>query len=262
MTHVQNKSIENQYIEACRKDDLTTVKNILNSQYFKNYPKQQFFLEQGLISAARYSLDIVEYLTTSPELSIHADPNTGEGHALRMASMANKDVVEFLTTSPKLKTHPQFTYYGEDNEHDCFLIALAEGPIEIVKFYLESEKLLPHPSLSLKYEYRGNALDIACNAGNLPVIKYLLEEKGLKDEPSVDLSSSDYLLKFDRRGYNRNVVYADIIDYFCFSPTLEKHADLSVIKEMLAYKAAKIGDLNVLKYLYKKFGNEDRKSVV
>lgn len=66
-------TIENSYLLACRKNDLPTVKNILAGEYFKEFKNKQLFLDEGLASATYQGLDVMRYLLTSPELSLHAN---------------------------------------------------------------------------------------------------------------------------------------------------------------------------------------------
>lgn len=251
--HVQNIKIENDYIEACRSGDIVTVREILLGDYFSSYPKKQFFLNQGLLKAATSSLEVVKFLTASPELDLHADVNDGAAHALRMASFNNLEVVEYLTTSPELSVHADYkSHEDEDVSSNCFITACQEGTLDIVKFYLTNEKI-DKPNLTKEYDYGDNILIFSCETGNLPIVKYLLQEEKLQDY--YDTSDVKYLQKYLYNSLSRNNPLSNMIEYFCFSPNLNKNIDFEMAKEQLVYKACSNKDLKLLKYLVEKSNN-------
>lgn len=112
-----NKSIPIEYFNTLSQDDL-------NDEY--------------ILACKNKEIDKVKYLLTSPELRFHANINSSNGEALRIACIqGNLPIVEYLLTSPDLKKHAYYT----TNNYDSLASACFYGKVDIVDFFFTHPKL-------------------------------------------------------------------------------------------------------------------------
>lgn len=114
LPNLSNNSLEKaQLIKACEVGDLATIKEIINKYHTQN----DDFLNKAFCYSARYNLESVQYLLTSPELKFHPDFNFNHNNALYESLVVERiDIVSYLLTSPELEKHP----FIHDNDDICF----------------------------------------------------------------------------------------------------------------------------------------------
>ena len=234
----QDKIIEQEYIDACRDNNLWKVKEILHGNYFKLYPNQQHFLDEGLATACRTGFDVMCYLLSSPELPLKADIHENADRPLRLAlSQKNLKYVEYLCCSPELNEH---AHYIKSHNEIPFLKACAEGTVEMVQFLLTSPKLKENVSIHMKDEYGNTGIFEACRNNKLDIAKYLLTSPDLKEKATITNKCATWAAS---KGY------IEVVRYLCFSPDLKTKIDINEIGDSCLRSACESNDLKMLKFL-------------
>jgi ankyrin repeat protein len=234
----QDKNLEQEYINACRDNNLEKVKDILHGEYFKLYPKKQHFLNEGLVTACRTGFDVMCYLLSSPELPLKADIHENADRPLRLAFI-QKDLkyVEYLCCSPELAEH---SHYIKSHDEIPFLKACAEGTVEMVEFLLTSSKLKENVPIHIEDEYDNTGIFEACRNNRLDIVKYLLTSPDLKEKATITNKCATWAAS---KGY------IDVVRYLCFSPDIEKRIDINEIGDSCLRSACERNNLNMFKFL-------------
>lgn len=234
--------IEDDYIKACRANDLSVVKTILAGDYFREFKNKQFFLDEGLASSTYQGIDVMHYLLTSIDLPLNANIHENEDRPLRLAiKRGTFEQVEFLCSSPLLKEHANIN--GTWESCNAFLSACAEGTLECVKFLLTSPKIKNPANLHYHDKHNYNGLFEACRHGKLDIARYLLTSPDLPHKLDIHTQDDSCI------GWACSHGYLDVIDFLCFSPEIEKHIDFEKHKERLLFNAVSHSQLDVLKFL-------------
>lgn len=190
------------FFEACYSGDLKKLATIL-----KSHPNFVFSTDSdvnGLMMACQSGhIDIVKYLLTSPELTVHADIAhlSNFDTCLHYACMKGHiDIVKYLTSSLELKEHAIM-----DNDALC----CAENYLDVVQFLLTDPLLKEHADPYAHSVYGCNFFCYLLNELNnitnhnhpkYKMLEYLFYDYGLK------VSQED-------RTLITNKVILDMLDY-------------------------------------------------
>lgn len=151
-----------------------------NKKQYQKY--SQKLLDEELIKAAFLGdVDVVDYLLTSDELSIHADIHTRNDDYDAVFQVAcehgNMPLVRYLLTSPKL-THS--IVLGQNKT--AIIRACQYGHINVLQYLLTSSELTSH--LDIK-TIDSKALLYACQNQHFDLFKYLLSSPELQEHASI-----------------------------------------------------------------------------
>jgi hypothetical protein len=129
-----NDSIKMDLCNACAVGDLNKIKEIINV-FHKDSDK---FLHQAFSHAARYNLESVKYLLTSPELKVHPDIHFKQNSALYEAFIADRlDIANYLLTSPDLKEHANI----HANDDICFTNMCSVEKYSVIEYLIFDYKI-------------------------------------------------------------------------------------------------------------------------
>ena len=122
--------INDEFVEACRNDELEKVKYLLTSPDLNIHA----YDDKGFRLACRNGhLDVVKYLLTSPDLKEHADIHAQKDWGFKLAcEKGNLELVKYLLNSPDLKEHADI--HADDDEG--FKFACDNWHIKVVYFYI------------------------------------------------------------------------------------------------------------------------------
>ena len=144
---LNQKELNEQFIDACKNDDLEVIKFLLTSPKLKEHADIHASNDEGFRSAcAQGHLEVVKYLLTSPELKEHADIHAKDDEGFIWACKnGHLELVKYLLTSAELKEHADV---HADND-EGFRWACSDGQLEIVKFLIldmsiEKTKYIKH----------------------------------------------------------------------------------------------------------------------
>jgi hypothetical protein len=125
-------------------------------------------------------LDIIEYVTSSPELSVHANIHFDDEIVLRRAcAYGNLHIVKYLLTSPLLKLHADIdAYYGES-----LLNACEQGNFDVADYLLKSPELNKHANVHIDNDTIFKSL---CEIEKSDGLKYLILDYGLDKTDKIE----------------------------------------------------------------------------
>jgi hypothetical protein len=235
---IRKPQIEQDFINACEQDDIEKVKEILHGDYFKSFPNQQLFLNEGLCTAVRSGFEVMRYLLTSPDLPVRADINENADRPLRLAFYQKElKYVEYLCSSPELTKHAKYIKSGNEVP---FLQACERGTVEMVQFLLTSPKLKKHVPLDITNNSNNTGLFEACRSGRLDIVKYLLTSPELPVKPQLNSFCVTWAVA---RGH------VELVRYLCFSTELERVIDISSISDICLQAACEHDQYEMMKVL-------------
>jgi ankyrin repeat protein len=130
------------FLSSCIQGKLEHIKHIMsfnNGQYQDIVQAEHSF---GFRSAAEKGhLEIVKFLLSSPELTIHAKINDFDDAAIIGACANNQlDIVQFLLTSNEIATHANIQAQNNASLRSACLY----GHIDVLKYLLTSTELKNH----------------------------------------------------------------------------------------------------------------------
>ena len=108
---------------------------MINQELKEKYKKlnQKELNEQFIDACAQGQLKVVKYLLTSPELKEHADIHDKDDEGFIWACyQGHLEVVKYLLTSPELNEHADI--HAENDEG--FICACAQGYLEVIKYLI------------------------------------------------------------------------------------------------------------------------------
>lgn len=183
-------------------------------------------------------LELVKYLLTSSELTIHAEIGARDGLGFKRACEFGKlDTVKYLLTSTDLKEHSNI------KDELAFSWACAGGHLDTVKYLLTSPDLGEYAPIQNFY-----AFAYACAEGHLEVVKYLLTSPDLVEH--VNIRPDERNLKS-----HSGLYYAckhnqlEVVKYLLTSPDLKVHADINYLEDGPLKIATARGHVDIVKYL-------------
>jgi ankyrin repeat protein len=99
--HMSELTLNEQFVNACKDNDLAKVKELLSNPAVDIH----YLEDSGLLQACREGhYQIVEYLLSSPDLKEHSDIHAQGDYALILAcEKGNFDVLDFLLNNQDLK---------------------------------------------------------------------------------------------------------------------------------------------------------------
>lgn len=128
--------------------------------------------------------ELVKYLSSSRELSIHANIHSKNGESLVHSCRLNSlEIVEYLLTSKDLPENIDIHSKGEDNRKSdvAFDAACCLGSLSVIEFLTTSPKLKERIKINTN-EYNG--FKMACYYNNLNVVEFLTTSSRLTEAGS------------------------------------------------------------------------------
>ena len=155
---------------------------MINQELKEKYKKlnQEELNEQFIDACKNDDLDIVKYLLTSAELTEHADIHSRNDLGFIWAcAQGHLELVKYLLTSPELTEHADI---HADNDYG-FIKACFYGYLEIVKYLLTSPELTEHVDIHASND---EGFICACRDGHLEVIKYLIIDMNIEKTTQIE----------------------------------------------------------------------------
>jgi ankyrin repeat protein len=153
----------------------------MNKLYKQLKDKTLDELNDLLIDAAiAGDYEAAEYITSSPELEIHADVQFKQGQALTQAcKYGHLDIVEYLLTSPLLKTHP---HINEDHGSALYY-ACNTGQLNIVQYLLTSPNLKEHADIHISGDHIFRDL---CTNEEYDILNFLIFDYNMQKTDAIE----------------------------------------------------------------------------
>lgn len=219
------KKIDELLIEACKSNDLITVKKLLTDKTLPYNANVSYKFSASFVEACKYGhIEVVDYLLTSQELVEHVHIDACRGAGLRSAcENGHLDVVNYLLTNKKLKKIATIHI----NDDQALLSACLFGRLDVVKYLLTSPELKKHSNIDAQ---NGLALSNSCSSM-------------LNVQPLIGVSQE----KIDQDISNR----LELIKFLLTSDQLTKHSDINAQNGLALIVAGNISHNNIslVKYL-------------
>lgn len=176
LNEVENPvSIEMAFLNACEAGNVSVVSNIL-TQTFINIQEND---NEALFLAFKSGNDeLIKYMLTSDELTVHADAKAKDSELLFKAGKYGKiDLIEYLLNTPELN----LDIHARDDQ--LFVNACENEKFELIKFLLTSSKLKEHSNIHAQQE---EGLTMACGMGNKEIVDYLINSPELSEKADIN----------------------------------------------------------------------------